>query len=185
MVRLRRAPGITAAAPILSTYTRNVAGGRPFLLVGLDPLLDRGMRAWAPADPSGDEAAWARLMAEPFTIFAGETLAREAGWQVGDRVVLTHRQGNRPFTVAGRIALDGLGTMANGRIAICDIATFQEFTGTHGRVDRIDLRLTDRDADLPPATVSILGGGVQVGSPGAVKQSGRGMIRAYQVNLSF
>ena len=185
VAQLQRMPGIAAAAPVMTTYTRDAAGGRPFLLVGIDPLLDRAMRSWEDADPAGEEAAWQEIMAEPFTLLAGKTLAGEAGWRTGDRIVLAHRNGNTPFTVVGRIALEGLGTMANGRIAICDIATFQEFTGTWGRLDRIDLRLTDREGTLPPEMKAIGEAGLHIGLPGAVKQSGQGMIRAYQVNLSF
>ena len=186
VTRLRAMPGIAAAAPVMTTYTREAAGGRPFMLVGIDPLLDRAMRSWEGARTEGDEAAWLRIMAEPFTLLAGETLAREAGWRSGDRVVLVHRNGNTAFSVAGQMTLEGLGAMANGRIALCDIATFQEFTGTHGRVDRIDLQLTDRGGKLPPQwAADALADGLQVGPPGAVKASGEGMIRAYQVNLSF
>ncbi len=185
VAQLRRLPGIAAASPVLTTYTRDAAGGRPFLLVGIDPLLDRPLRGWEAADVTGDEAAWWRIVADPFALLAGETLARESGWRTGDRVLLAHRNGNTPFTVAGRMTLDGLGNMANGRIAICDIATFQEFTGTRGRVDRIDLQLADRDGGLSPEARRIIGERLRVGLPGAVKQSGQGMIRAYQVNLSF
>ncbi len=185
LARLRGMPGIAAAAPVMTTYTRPAAGGRSFMLVGIDPLLDRTMRSWEDANADGDEAAWMRIMAEPFTLLAGETLAREAGWRSGDRVMLAHRSGNTPFTVAGQINLEGLGAVASGRIALCDIATFQEFTGTHGQVDRIDLRLTDRDGAFSTEAVAAIAAGLQVGPPGAVKVSGQGMIRAYQVNLSF
>ena len=184
VARLQAIPGV-AVAPVMTTYTREAGGTRSFLLVGIDPLMDRAMRSWEKAGPAGEEAAWLQIMAEPFTLLAGETLARESGWGSGDRVMLTHRNGNTPFIVAGRISAEGLGAMANGRIALCDIATFQEFTGTFGRVDRIDLRLTDRFAELPPEAAALIGTDLKVGPPGAVKTSGQGMIRAYQVNLSF
>ena len=184
VARLQAIPGV-AVAPVMTTYTREAGGTRSFLLVGIDPLMDRAMRSWEKAGPAGEEAAWLQIMAEPFTLLAGETLARESGWGSGDRVMLTHRNGNTPFIVAGRISAEGLGAMANGRIALCDIATFQEFTGTFGRVDRIDLRLTDRNAELPPEAAALIGTDLKVGPPGAVKTSGQGMIRAYQVNLSF
>ncbi len=185
VARLRRLPGVAAVSPVMTTYTRPAAGGRPFLLVGIDPLLDRGLRDWSRADPTDDEIDWERLVAEPFTLLAGETLAAEAGWATDARVVLTHRQGDTRFTVAGRIAMDGLGKAANGRMAICDIATFQEFTGTNGYVDRIDIRLDDPASDLGPDLTRLLDGGLRIGPPGALKQSGQGMIRAYQVNLTF
>ncbi len=185
VTQLRRVPGLAAVAPVLTTYTRDVAGGRPFMLVGIDPLLDRDMRDWEEGRASGEEAAWIRLMADPFTLLAGETLAREAGWQDDDHVMLTHRNGDMPFKVVGRMALEGLGTMANGRIALCDIATFQEFTGTIGLVDRIDLRLAERESGIPAQASALLAQGLHIAPPGTFKQSGQGMIRAYQVNLSF
>lgn len=183
VARLRRMPGNTAVTPVSTAYTREAVGGRSFLLVGIDPLLDRSMRSWQGADAPGDEALWGRLMAEPFTLLAGETLANESGWQVGDRIALTHRQGDTAFTVAGRIALDGLGATDNGRIAICDIATFQEFTGTRGKVDRIDIRLAASDSHLNAE--DLWRDGLHIAPPDTAKQSGRGMIRAYQVNLTF
>ncbi len=184
VARLRAIPGVTAA-PVMTTYTREAGGGRSFLLVGIDPLMDRAMRSWEKAGPAGEEAAWLQIMAEPFTLLAGEALARKAGWDSDDRVILTHRNGNTTFTVAGRISTEGLGALANGRMALCDIATFQEFTGILGQVDRIDLQLVDPDAGLPAAAVAAIGPNLKVGPPGTVKSSGQGMIRAYQVNLSF
>ncbi len=185
VARLRRLPGVTDVSPVMTTYTRPADGGRPFLLVGIDPLLDRHLRDWNRVDPGDDEADWERLVAEPFTLLAGETLAAQAGWTTDARVVLSHRQGDTPFTVAGRITMDGLGKAANGRMAVCDIATFQEFTGTSGYVDRIDIRLADPGSDPGPELTRLMGNGLRLGSPGALKQSGQGMIRAYQVNLSF
>ncbi len=185
VARLRRLPGVTDVSPVMTTYTRPADGGRPFLLVGIDPLLDRHLRDWNRVDPGDEEADWERLVAEPFTLLAGETLAAQAGWTTDARVVLSHRQGDTPFTVAGRITMDGLGKAANGRMAVCDIATFQEFTGTSGYVDRIDIRLADPGTDPGPELTRLMGNGLRLGSPGALKQSGQGMIRAYQVNLSF
>ncbi len=184
VARLRAIPGVVAA-PVMTTYTRQAGGGRSFLLVGIDPLMDRAMRSWEKAGPAGGEAAWLQIMAEPFTLLAGEALAREAGWDSGGQVILTHRSGDTPFTVVGRISTEGLGALANGRMALCDIATFQEFTGTFDRVDRIDLQLAAPDAGLPAEAAAAIGPNLKVGPPGSVKASGEDMIRAYQVNLSF
>ena len=69
----------------------------------------------------------------------------------------------------GELASEGLATLEGGNIAIADIATFQEFTGVYGEVDRIDLIFTrpltadklDRVKALLPAgcrTCAALGG---------------------------
>jgi len=73
-----------------------------------------------------------------------------------------------------------------GLVALTDIATFQEFTGVHGLVDRIDLRFKPNAATTGPQEIArLLPADIVIGSPSAAKESGQGMIRAYQLNLSI
>jgi putative ABC transport system permease protein len=84
------------------------------------------------------------------------------------------------------MASQGLALVDGGRVAITDIATFQEFTGTYGRVDRIDLLLSPGAADRDLASVrDILPESVILNAPSAARESGRAMIQAYQLNLSI
>ncbi|MDP1142704.1 hypothetical protein, partial [Klebsiella pneumoniae] len=77
---------IAAVSPFSSIYVRqNAKDAQAFLLVGLDPVLDREFREWeAAADAEGGGAAWVDLMTQPFTILAGRELAEESGWRTGD-----------------------------------------------------------------------------------------------------
>ena len=71
-------------------------------------------------------------------------------------------------------------------MALTDIATFQEFSGDFGWVDRIDLRLKPGVGEPELAAIrKILPDGVVLSSPLAAKESGQAMIRAYQLNLSI
>jgi len=181
-------PRVAAAAPLLTAYVR--VGDRtsePFLLIGLDPLLDRPLRAWG-ADPvagsaAGRGAAGLALLRDPFTLLAAAPLAAALGWQTGATVTLESARGRAAFRVAGTIAAEGLAAAEAGRLALVDIATFQEFTGTFGQVDRIDLVFTD--AKTAPDLTGRLPPGVALQPPAALRAVGEGLIRAYEVNLSI
>jgi putative ABC transport system permease protein len=187
VVRLLAHPAVHAASPFLSTYTRARDGsGRSFLLIGLDPILDRPLREWQVAHGSGEDANWVRLLSEPYTLIAGAALAASEGWTAGQTLALGHRQGTASFTMVGQLVPEGLATTEGGRIAITDIATFQEFTGTIGAVDRIDLVLHAAPTDATLASLTaLLPKGTMLQGPGEAKRSGQGMIRAYALNLSI
>ena len=186
LVHLLRHPSVRAASPYLSTYTRARQGsGRPFLLIGLDPILDRSMREWQVAGRPDSDAKWTRLLSEPYTLLAGAALAEAEGWTAGQTIALAHRQGTASFKVLGQLMPKGLGMTESGRVAITDIATFQEFTGTIGVVDRIDLIVNASPAGTLSSLSAMLPAGTLLQGPGDAKRSGQGMIRAYALNLSI
>ena len=179
-------PAVRAASPFLSTYTRAREGsGRPFLLIGLDPILDRPLRTWQAAPVSDIPSDWLRLLTEPYTLMAGASLARSEGWSAGETIALIHRRGTFPFAILGQLIPEGLGMTENGRVALTDIATFQEFTGTIGAVDRIDLKLHAESKEALSALKALLPEGAVLQGPGDARRSGQSMIRAYALNLSI
>jgi putative ABC transport system permease protein len=184
---LLRQPAVRSAAPLLSAYVQPAGRQEPFLLIGFDPILDRGMRKWTPQTPArGPADPQTALITEPFTLLIGARLSARFNWRPGRRIRLLHSQQTALFKVAGILAPDGLALVEGGRIALCDIATFQEFTGLFGLVDRIDVRL--RPGAGPHALAALqalLPPGVLITPPSQEKESGRGMIRAYQVSLTF
>lgn len=185
---LLRHPAVRNASPMLSTYVRPADGeDRPFLLIGLDPILDRSMRTWQIIDSKEPQTViWLDLLGDPYTIVVSRQLAVKYQWQSGDSITLEHTQQTAPFRIAGVLASRGLALVEGGRVAITDIATFQEFTGIYGRVDRIDLLLSRGSADRDRASIrDILPDSVLLNAPSAVRESGRAMIRAYQLNLSI
>ena len=128
----------------------------------------------------------ADLLKDPYTLIIGKPLALKYQWRQGDTIYLEHSRQTARFRIAGVLASQGLALVEGGRVAVTDIATFQEFTGDYGWVDRIDLRfkpgVTDRDME---EISKILPEGVVLSSPLAAKESGQAMIRAYQLNLSI
>jgi putative ABC transport system permease protein len=57
-------PAIQSASPVMSTYTRIAQdGAKPFLLIGIDPILDRPLRNWRVRPESNPEAiVWLDLL---------------------------------------------------------------------------------------------------------------------------
>ena len=179
---------VDAASPLLTTYVRPATSdAAPFLLIGLDPILDRTIRNW-----DFDEAdrlatdSWFELIREPYTLVITKPLADRYKVARGDYFGIENAHQTVRFKIAGIMAQEGLGLVEGGQVALTDIATFQEFTGLHGVVDRIDLRFKPRAADIGLKEITaLLPEDIIIGSPSAAKQSGQGMIRAYQLNLSI
>ena len=188
MSKLLNHPAIQNASPVLTTYTRVAQqDAEPFLLIGFDPILDRPLRDWKVTQKSNPETlVWLELLKEPFTLILGKPLADQLNSGTGEELVLEHVRQKAKFKIIGTLEPEGLALAEGGRVALTDIATFQEFTGLFGKVDRIDLRLkTDATLKDLDSIRKILPDSITLNPPSATRQSGQGMINAYQLNLSI
>jgi putative ABC transport system permease protein len=188
MPKLLDHPAIQNASPVLTTYTRVAQKDtEPFLLIGFDPIFDKPLRDWRVTQNSGQETlVWLELLKEPFTLILGQLLADQLNCNTGQELLLEHVRQKANFKIIGKLKPQGLALAEGGRIALTDIATFQEFTGLFGKVDRIDLKLkpdaTSKDLD---SIRKILPESITLNPPSAARESGQGMINAYQLNLSI
>lgn len=187
VAELLKNPAVLHACPIMTTYAR--AAEQPdsvFMLIGIDPVLDRPFRTWQESPSSASSSTgWVDLMAKPSTFFVGARLARRFDLQKGGMLVIEHLQQKMAFRSLGTLTAEGLALVDGGEIAVTDIASFQEFTGCFGAVDRIDLILRPgvTNADLA-SIASSLPAGITLERPSEMKESGVIMIRSYQLNLS-
>jgi len=185
---LLKHPAVKSASPVLTAYVRQKEKpDETFLLLGFDPILDRDFRQWQ-AGRTDDSVrdAWLGLLQKSYTVIIGETLARHHGLAAGDTVTLEHARQTVSFKILTTLAPRGLALVEGGRVAITDIATFQEFTGLQGYVDRIDvLLMPDVGVDDVRQIESLLPHGVILEPPAETKKGGARMIRAYQLNLSI
>ncbi|MBS1239191.1 MAG: transporter permease [Deltaproteobacteria bacterium] len=124
-------PAVKDYSALLTTYVRLADGkGDSFLLIGIDPLLDPSFRKWRiHGDRDKAVERWLDLMREPYTVILTEPLARELQTVSGTRIKLEHTRHAAEFRVAGILEPQGLALVEGGRVAVTDIATFQELTG--------------------------------------------------------
>lgn len=186
--KLMRFSVVRDVSPILTTYVRLAdKNSEPFLLIGIDPIMDRSFRKWQLSERTEEDSEnWIELIKKPYTLIIGRSLAEKYACRRGDHLFIEHTRQTASFGIAGILSPGGLAMAQGGRIALTDIATFQEFTKLYGWVDRIDIKL-DPDAtskDLDHIRKN-LPDNFQLGAPSAAKQSGQGLIRAYQLNLSI
>jgi putative ABC transport system permease protein len=184
---LQRHPAVEAASPLLTSYvTSSERGSEPFLLIGLDPILDQPLRQWEIDPGSGPvNRIWLDLLINPHTIVMSGRLAREQGLSPGSEVRLEHVNQIASFHLAGLLEEKGLSLLEGGYVALADISTMQEFTGLRGWVDRIDLRLGPGATEGDVAGIrALLPPGIKLHPPTESRDAGRAMINAYQLNLS-
>ena len=184
---LLKLPFVKSASPVLFTYVQPAIADRsPFLLIGFDPILDRHFRSWQiHAGDSFDPELWLDLMRVPFSIFAGSPLLDDLEIKAGEKLILEHVGHSSEFVVLDTLSSEGLALVEGGRIAITDIATFQEFTHIWEEVDRIDLLFNSPVSEKQIDQVRrILPDGIMLGMPNEERISGIRMISAYRLNLS-
>jgi len=187
ITELLRIPSIKTASPILATYVHTKSDAeKPFLLIGLDPILDRSLRSWQVTESKTAVDTWIDLMAEPGTLFLSQKLIKRLDLTDSSSIVeLEYFDRSSSFKILGGLSTHGLALADAGYVAITDISTMQEFTELRGVVDRIDLLLkanaTAKDIEHIRA---ILPAGLILAQPSEAKESGRMMIEAYRLNLS-
>ena len=188
VAKLIRFPAVREVSPVLTTYVRLAdKKSEPFLLIGIDPIMDRSFRKWQLSELAQEDVrSWIDLLKRPYTLIIGKSLAEKYTVHPGDHLFIEHTRQTAFFNIVGILSHGGLAAAQGGMIAITDIATFQELTKLYGWVDRIDIKMdphaTSKDLDdirknLPD--------NFQLGVPSAAKESGQGLIRAYQLNLSI
>jgi len=177
---------VETASPLLTAYVRTThQDAEPFLLIGLDPILDRPLRTWQIESPSEKPAVWLDLLRIPGTLLASPRLAQRQGFTAGKSVSLVHVHQVNSFRVLGLLEPRGLALVDGGLVAITDISTMQEFTGRQGWVDRIDLKVKPNAGKEDMARIkALLPPGVVMDPPSETRETGETMIRAYQFNLS-
>lgn len=178
---LFRMPEVAAVSPVLSTYMVPEKGTAPFLVMGLAPFLDLPFRVWEPAGEGGEMA---ELISRPQTIVVPKSYAVENGISVGDTIAFRHDTSWHHFEIVGLLSRTGLPGAEGGRVAVCDIATFQEATGTHGMVDRIDLIPKGEKGAAERAIQAALSSDLTLVPASETRRSGLAMIRAYRMNLT-
>ena len=191
LTNLIRHPDVAAVTALMTTYVKpNNDQQDPFLLLGLDPILDRRFRSWEVRSlQNSNTDGWLALISEPQTLLISDVLARKYNLTTGDKITLVHSRKSSVFKVVGVLEVSGMAMAEGGYVAITDIASLQEYTGLHGLVDRIDLILSRGTARLSYEIIQqrlakVLPEDIRISLPTETKETGQAMMRSYHLNLS-
>jgi len=128
LTRIMTDPAVEAFSPVIDRRIR-LANGEWVRLLGVDPFLDRLIRtelSRSRLDPS--------FLIEDQAVLVDSQLARQLSVGAGDRLP----------TSRGSLRIVGVFPHLTGEpLLLMDIAQAQRFFGLPGRVDRVDLILTD------------------------------------------
>lgn len=176
--RAATAAGVADASPVVRLSAH--ANGRRFNLLGLDVIRAANVTpSLIGQRPSGPDARGDAVFAEDALFLSREAITR-LGTRVGARLPVTANGRTVPLTVAGVLPAVGEGQA----IGVLDIAAAQWRFDRLGKLDRIDLKLADRDAAEAALGRSLPADATLSGAE-AEAQQGAGLSRAYRVNLDM
>ncbi|MBB3475376.1 FtsX-like permease family protein [Sphingomonas sp. BK345] len=176
--RVAGAAGVLDASPVVRLDAR--IGGAKLTLLGLDVLragsVTPSLVGIAPRGPdTGSDAVF-----DETSLFLSRTALAQAHVAVGDRVTVTANGRAVPLHIAGTLP----SADAEAALGVIDIAAAQWRFGRLGRIDRIDLRLSDR-AVAEASLARLLPADAILSSEAARGAQGSALSRAYRVNLDM
>ena len=190
------------AAPVIQAdvLIQSEMGGEEMVTVlGIDAIRDPALRDYAvdmernEGLASGERRASGTellmLLGEPRAVILTEGLAEEHGVVEGDEISLVTRDRAESFRVAAILRASGEGSsrLAQGRVAVMDIATAQDALGRRGRIDRLELRLDDglEIAEAEAELKKRLPEGLWVQRPARRSAAVEKMLAAFHFNLTM
>ena len=208
--RIRRTPGVEAAAPVVEVNTlagRLEPGARDtgvelgarrgfdetLLVLGLDPFAEgpfgrlSGQLApgGAGSSPGLDRRAAIALLSRTNTIAITRAFAARRGVGVGDTLNVLASGSPRRLEIVALLDNEALQQAMGGSVAIADIATVQEVFGRIGRLDRVDLIVSPAARDRVSAVLAAwLPAEARPERPRARTKQVEDMVSAFGLNLT-
>jgi putative ABC transport system permease protein len=131
-------------------------------------------------------AQFLQLLVDRDAIVLSERFAQRHGLQIGSRLVLGIGDQRLPLKVRGLLRAAGPARVLDGNFALMDIAAAQLAFARLGRVDRVDVRLSDpsRLDEAERAIAARLPPGLGVQRPARRGEQVEKMLAAFQFNLA-
>ena len=202
--RIRRVPGVLAAAPVVEVNALARAGGaRPepstaadaetaaparfgetVLILGLDPFAEAPFARLADSGDALDRRAAIALLTLPGTVAVTRTFAERNALAVGDTLTVLASGRPAPLTIVALLGSEALQEAMGGNIVLADLATVQEVFGREGRLDRVDLLVEPAARDRVSAALAALPiPGASADPPRTRTRQVENLVRAFSLNL--
>ncbi|MBU8899695.1 ABC transporter permease [Corallococcus sp. H22C18031201] len=176
-----RADAPLAAPVVEGTVQADLGDRRALTVLGVDPFAEAPFRDFASGGAVGNVTG---LLTRPGAALLGERAARALGLGTGDTLPVTVAGTRRDLHVVALLApRDERAARALESLVLMDVSSAQELLGQVGRLSRIDLRLTDGEAEAQRLTAT-LPPGVELTRPSARAGTVEQMTRAFRTNLT-
>ncbi len=176
--RVAHADGVGDASPVLRLDAR--VGKARLTLLGVDVIraatVTPSLIGIRPRGPdTGNDTAF-----DESALFLSRAALTKVGAKIGTRLVVVANGRSVPLRVAGTLP----ATDESTAVGVMDIAAAQWRFGRLGRIDRLDLALSDR-ATAEPALRTILPADAILSTAETQNAQGDALSRAYRVNLDM
>lgn len=203
--RIRRTPGVVAAAPIVQVSALARAGApraatgpvapmaqagydETVVVLGVDPFAEAPfLRLASHADTARvrDFGALLRLLAEPRTVAVTRAFAARLGLGTDDTLTVLSAGLAVPLVVVAVLGSPDLEQAMAGSIVLTDVATAQEVFHRVGRLDRVDLIVEASAREAAQASLAAwLPADMQADRPQARSRQVEDMVAAFALNLT-
>ena len=179
--RVLSTPGVQAAWPLWRAAV--VVSGAENLMLDLI-----GVDFFTPVDIpwQGEPTDPAVALGQPGWVALTPLLADQMGWRVGDAFTVSWGSRRVRLTVGALVDFQALNPLASPKLTVMDIAQAQSLFGDAGAIHQIDVKLAD-GADTAATQTSLqegLGPGVRVVTPEQRETQAKGLLAAFQLNLT-
>ncbi len=191
--RIRRVPGVLAAAPVVEVNALAASGRgalvdsafhETVMVLGLDPFAEGPFARLSSSSEGLDRSAALALLVRPGTAAITRTLAARRHLAVGDTLTVLASGRPQPLVVVALLGSEALQEAMGGNVVLADIATVQEVFARNGRLDRVDLIVAPGAREQVTAALTALPiAGATAGSPRARTQQVENLVRAFSLNL--
>jgi putative ABC transport system permease protein len=180
--RILETPGVADASPVVELDAVADRGARVSLL-GLDVIRAANVTPSLIGLPRGSEAIGPDDVFTDTALFASRATLSALGIKLGDSLSLTANGRRAQFVVRGEMP----GAGDEQRVAVIDIATAQWRFGRLGRIDRIDLDISDdaRPGDVRRTLSAMLPASALLTDSADAASQSDALSRAYRVNLQM
>ena len=179
--RVLSTPGVQAAWPLWRAAVALSGGDNGMLdLIGVDFFTPVDI-PWQdePTDP-------AVALGQPGWVAVTPLLADQMGWRVGDAFTVSWGSRRVRLTVGALVDFHALNPLASPKLAVMDIAQAQSLFGDAGAIHQIDVKLANGadTAAMQTRLQARLGPAVRVVTPEQRQTQAKGLLAAFQLNLT-
>jgi putative ABC transport system permease protein len=175
-------PGVVDASPVVELNAVAERGARVTLL-GIDMIRAVNVTPSLIGLPSGSGAIGPEDVFTDDALFASRAALAALGVKKGDKLMLTANGRQAQFVVRGELS----GAGDEQRLVVIDIAMAQWRFGRLGRIDRIDLDISDdaRVGEVRRALLAMLPASALLTDSADSASQSDALSRAYRVNLQM